>query len=1186
MTEREQLDKAIEVQESLRGTIDEAIIEATIAALRKQLDSLDSVGQSDQRKLVSVLFVDIVGSTDMVHNLDPEDSLSIMDTALTRLSKPVEQHGGRVTRFMGDGFKAVFGLPLAHENDADMAVLSGLGIIEVSREYARELQQQQGIQKFRVRVGINTGWVASGGHSEAGDTIMGTTVNLAARLESAAEPGSILISQQTYQHVRGVFDLAPQDPIDAKGFPEPVPVYQVLKAKARSFRTRRRGVEGVEIRMVGRDSEMIKLQDSYWIVIRQNSQQMVTIVGEAGIGKSRLLYEFENWVDLQSEPIQFYRGRARFETRGLPYALLRDLFAFRFEIQDDEPAQIVREKIVSGFKTGFGTNNNSERKAHVIGQLLGYDFRSSQHLTTLIENPQKMRGQAVVYLVDYFQAICAQGPAMVLLEDLHWADGSSLDLLNELSFKLPQEALLIVAATRPVLLTRIPDWSEAKSFQARLELQPLSENDSRTLVAEVLQKVDNIPDALQELVVTNAEGNPYYVEELVKMLIQDRVIVKGAENWWVQSELLAEARVPATLTGVLQARLDRLPISERILLQKASVVGRVFWEDTVTHLGYEASNGSKTTNINRDLLSLSARELVYRRDSSAFVGTNEYIFKHEILRRVTYESVLIRERQAYHARVAQWLIDHSGDRATEVTGVVAYHLEQAGMFEDALDYLKKAGEDAAQLFAVDEALRFYNQAIDLVKNHPQTFVQREMVNLCKNRGEVHALVGNFVEAVTDMEYVLYSAQQAEDAAAQREMLTEIGMVHRRSDDYDNALANLSQAVEVARQSGDQRAVADTLYHLGSVSWSQGENNKAVNYHEEALEICKHLDLKDIVAVQAYHGRAESYWFDCRPDVAIPLFKKSLELAQTIGDRSYESENIQMLAYLHCGLMGIGDYQSSLRLVKKAMAINEAAHLDWHTLAATLTLAEAWRGLGDYQAAFKVSHRALKISASIGNRRFLSFGCNTMAMIYLDLNLQKKAEELYLQAIEHAEEANTFWWIPAIQAGLAISRLRRGNLAVESDLQEALVNSRQRRQILHSTLCLLGLVELAIAQGQQEKAMDYADELLALAEAGQMQELRFQALRGRCLAYSTMGQKKAAEQAIEQVIELTQAINSPRLSWEKEKALGQLSRDSGDAFRAEQHEAEATTIMESMWLGLDKKMIATDLFESQDNNATK
>ena len=163
---------------------------------------------------------------------------------------------------------------------------------------------------------------------------------------------------------------------------------------------------------------------------------------------------FENWVDLQPESIQFYRGRARFETRGLPYALLRDIFAFRFEIQDDEPAQIVREKLISGFEIGFGADDESEMKAHVIGQLLGYDFRSSQHLTTLVENPQKLREQAVAYLVDYFQAICAQGPAMILLEDLHWADDSSLDMLNELSSKLPLESLLILAATRPALLSR------------------------------------------------------------------------------------------------------------------------------------------------------------------------------------------------------------------------------------------------------------------------------------------------------------------------------------------------------------------------------------------------------------------------------------------------------------------------------------------------------------------------------------------------------------------------------------------------------------------------------------------------------------------------------------------------------------------------------------------------------------
>lgn len=1179
MTEREQLEKAIEVQESLRGTLDDAVIEATIAALRKQLDSLNKVGQSEQRKLVTVLFVDIVDSTNMVHNLDPEDSLRIMDTALTRLSTPVEQHGGRVTRYMGDGFKAVFGLPIAHENDADMAVLTGLDIIDSAQAYARELQQQHDIPDFQVRVGINTGWVASGGHSEAGDTIMGTTVNLAARLEAAADPSTILISQQTYQHVRGVFDLAPREPIEAKGFPEPVPVYRVLQAKARSFRTRRRGVEGVEIRMVGRDDEMQRLQDSFRTVIDRSIQQMVTIVGEAGLGKSRLLYEFENWVDLEPEDILFFRGRARFETRGLPYALLRDLFAFRFEIQDDEPAHLVREKLESGFKIGFGVNSDSdiaEKSAHVVGQLFGYDFRSSPHLAGLIENPQKLRKQAVEYLVDYFQAICAQDPAMILLEDLHWADDSSLDMFNEISIALPNEPLLMVAATRPALLARSPDWSNETSRQFRLELQPLSERDSQTLVAEVLQKAENIPPRLLELIVSNAEGNPYYVEELVKMLIQDEVIIKGEERWRVRPERLEETHVPATLTGVLQARLDRLPESERTLIQRASVVGRVFWEDTIYHLYDGDSSDTRAINIRRHLLSLGNREMVYKRDSSAFVGTEEYIFKHAILRRVTYESVLLRERQKYHARIAQWLIDHSGERAEEVTGVIAYHLEQAGQIKDALAYLKKAGEDAARLYAVDEAIRFYDQALELVRNHPDVFDQRERASLCKKRGEVHALVGNFAGAVTDMAFVLEAAKQAGETAEEREILTEIGMVYRRADDYDNALNYLSQAVEVARLSGNQRAVADTLYHLGSVIWSQGENSKAINYHEEAYDICQKLNLKDIVAVQAFHGRAEAYWINGRPDLAIPLFQVSLGMAELIREKSYESENIQMIAYLNCGFMGIGDYQTSQKLIERAIAINEAAHLDWHTLAATLTLAEANRGLGNYSKAIEIAHKAVEISSSIGNKRFLSMSFNQMAMILLDLKLEEYAEKYFLQAIKQAEDAKTFWWVPALRAGIATARLRLGNLAVESMLQEALGNSRTRRQIMHSFPCLEGLMELAYAQDQYEVALGYADTLLTLAETGGMQEWRFQALRGRCLAFSAMGKQEEAKQALELAAGLAQTINSPHLSWNLERAWMQLNLDLGNAAAAKRHEAQATAIMESMWSGINKRSIEADL----------
>jgi class 3 adenylate cyclase len=347
MTDKEQLNQAIEALEAQRAILGDAVVETSLNALRKQLRELEAADVSEQRKLATVLFMDTVGSTQITQSLDPEENLEIMGGALRLLSAAIEEFGGRVLRTMGDGLMAVFGIPVAHENDPDRAVYAALQMLTVARDYAADLKRKWGIPGYQVRLGISTGLLAVSG-SEGREELSGATVNLAARLEAAADPGTVLISHGTYQHVRGVFDLRPLSPIEAKGFPEPVPVYRVLAAKARSFRSRRRGVEGIETRMVGRDAEMRVLQNAYLAVVQNGEHRMVTIVGEAGIGKSRLLYEFENWVDLQPTRVKLFRGRAQSESHILPYALLRSLFAFRFGIQDDDPADVAREKIVAG----------------------------------------------------------------------------------------------------------------------------------------------------------------------------------------------------------------------------------------------------------------------------------------------------------------------------------------------------------------------------------------------------------------------------------------------------------------------------------------------------------------------------------------------------------------------------------------------------------------------------------------------------------------------------------------------------------------------------------------------------------------------------------------------------------------------------------------------------------------------
>ena len=309
-SEHQQIEEAIAAQGSLRGQVDDAIIDATIATLKEKLAIIDSAPEQ-QRKLATILFMDIADHTTLTRGMDPEDQMALIDPLVARLAKKVTELSGHVARYQGDGFKAVFGLPVARENDPEQAVFAGLAIQAEAEVIAAELEREHSFPEFKVRVGITTGLVFAGGDTEGEDTIKGLPVDLAARLENAAEPGTVLISSDTYQHVRGIFDLAPLDDMTVKGFSEPVQVYQVLGARPRAFYRGMRLVEGVATRMIGRKAELDTLKDAYHTAIENGELQVVTVVGEAGLGKSRLLYEFENWADAQPTDVSIYRGQLR-----------------------------------------------------------------------------------------------------------------------------------------------------------------------------------------------------------------------------------------------------------------------------------------------------------------------------------------------------------------------------------------------------------------------------------------------------------------------------------------------------------------------------------------------------------------------------------------------------------------------------------------------------------------------------------------------------------------------------------------------------------------------------------------------------------------------------------------------------------------------------------------------------------
>jgi ABC-type oligopeptide transport system substrate-binding subunit/class 3 adenylate cyclase len=663
-------------------------------------------GQADhERRLVTILFCDVRGSTHMAEDLDPEEVIAVMQGAFEVLIEPIVRYEGTVARLMGDAVLAFFGAPVAHEDDPERAIRAALEIVAGARAYAGTLAQERGIGGFDVRVGINTGLVVVG---EVGSdlrveyTAMGDAINLAARMEQHAPPGGVLITHDTYRHVRGVFDVRAQEPLWVKGRSEPVRTYLVERAKPRAFRMETRGVEGIETRMVGREPELLILQNTYRDVLEDSELRVVTVVGEAGVGKSRLLDEFLKWIELQPERTWYFKGRAAPGTQGAPYGLWRELFANRFGILESDSAAAVQGKLREGM-----AGQLEPARADLVGHLVGFDLSGSAAVAAALRSggfAEAATGQ----LAEYFRGVVGQGPAVVVLEDLHWADDSSLDLVARLVAEVAAGRLLVVAAARPLLIERRPSWGEGLSAYTRLELQLLTKRASRALVGEILQRVELVPEELRELVVAGAEGNPFYVEELIKILIEGGVIEQGDDAWQVSLERLAKVQVPPTLTAVLQARLDALSAEEKGVLQRASVVGREFWDQLVAEL---ATGAVPREDVSALLGELRARELVYRHEGSAFAGTEEYAFKHSVLRDVTYETVLLSARRRYHAQVARWLEAHAGERLAEYVQVIAAHCELAGESGRAVEYLLRAADRARNLGAFKQAIGDYERAL-------------------------------------------------------------------------------------------------------------------------------------------------------------------------------------------------------------------------------------------------------------------------------------------------------------------------------------------------------------------------------------------------------------------------------------------------------------------------------------------
>ncbi len=982
MTEREQLERAIATLETQRAVLGDAVVDAALGPMREKLATLETQSITKQRKQVTVLFADVSGFTAISETLDAEEVGDIIKALWERVDAAIVAHGGTIDKHIGDAVMALWGVDRTRENDPERAIRAAL---DMQAELAA-FRQERDVQ-LAMRVGLCTGSVLLGEVNTGEFTAIGDTVNLASCMEQAAPVGGILIAHDTYRHVRGIFDVQPQQALQIKGKTDTVQTYVVQRIRPHTFRVTTRGIEGIETRMVGRSAELIALQEAFYDTIIPTTGDtqtcVVTIVGEAGVGKSRLLYEFENWIKSSPNQVTRLKGRATAEMQNIPYSIIRDMFAFRFDIRESDSASVALAK----FRAGTSAKLDAD-KAALVGHLVGFDFSASRAVSNLLGS-ESFAQQAIADLTNYLRAI-ATAPTIIFLEDTHWADDSSLDLIDHIVTAIPNAPLLIVCLARLRFLERRPRWGEDHEAYTRLYLKPLSKQSSRALVNEILQKVEHIPPTLHDLIVEGAEGNPFYVEELIKMLIDDGVIVHGEQQWRVELERLDDVRVPSTLTGVLQARLDSLPREEKTVLQRASVVGRLFWDAALAELTADKVEAARIDGL---LAAVKRRELVFQQERSSFAETDEYVFRHAILRDVTYETVLLKLRRIYHRRVAQWL-EHRGERVDEYAGLIAGHYERAGALEKAAQWYGRAGQQAADAYAPEIAISHYRQAIDLAQPH-------QVVEWHEGLGHALRARARYAEAVQAYTAMRATAEAAGDTLAQARAWNGLALVQEKQADYHAAQESAGQMEQLGARAGEagrevyatalvrkgftlcrlgdaagaltlgeralalsmelgdtpaaRRAQAGSLNLLGPAHSILG-NFEQANYHfERALAVYRALGdrrytgkmLNNLGVNASAHGDHAT---------AVARYQESLEIAREIDDRG---EEMLSLSNLGSARLGQGNYNAAEADLRQAIDMVGAAN--WFALSGTYSyLAEACLGQGKTAEALKAAQRALAL----------------------------------------------------------------------------------------------------------------------------------------------------------------------------------------------------------------------------------
>jgi class 3 adenylate cyclase/tetratricopeptide (TPR) repeat protein len=788
-----------------------------------------------ERKLATVLFVDLVGSTALLSGTDPEVARRRVQQYFDRVQHCVVTHGGIVEKFAGDAVMAAFGVTQAHEDDAERAVRAALGIMDSVQELGLE-----------ARIGVESGEVVV--DSVESTFATGEAVNIAARLQQAAPPNAILIGPGAHGLALGCFEVEDEGPIEVKGFAKPIWTWRVLSHK-RTEATRQFAAP-----LVGRDAELELLENTYARAVRDHRAHLFTIYGDPGVGKSRLAREFID--GLESATVLF--GRALPYGEGVTYSALADMVKVAAGIADDDPLDEAIEKLRECCP--------DEAVADLMGLASGV-----LQAVKAERNQQEIAWAARAWA----EKLAEPQPLVLVFEDIHWAEEPMLELIEHLGTWVRNVPLLLLCIARPELLDIRPGWGGGRVRATAIELEPLSEADSQALIAALLDS-DDLPSAARTALLEKTEGNPLFVEETIRMLSE----ANGA----------AVERIPDTLQALIAARIDHLRPGEKSVLQRAAVIGRTFWAGAVEYLG-----GDGDGELEPLLDDLLLREFVLTEPRSTISGEDAYRFKHVLIREVAYSGLSKTARARHHRRFAEWLSDHAREELLEVR---AYHLDQASALLAELDgapptelateaagALEEAGKRALAREANATARRLLHRSAELEPTLERRF------HAARAAWRMH----DFPVVSREMEDVLLGAREEgnkELEARSLAALAEVALL--READVARAEKLAQKAFDVSE---DDESRIDAVRILQTSAWWRGRLREAEAYAEEELEIARRLDRQDLES-EALIDLAGIYVARREGERAEPVIERALELAEESGSLTVKARAFMEAGELH------------------------------------------------------------------------------------------------------------------------------------------------------------------------------------------------------------------------------------------------------------------------------------------------